>query len=262
MNAGMMEAADHHIGRLLDHLEAAGQLDNTIVIVTSDNGAEAGETEFKGWQNVLLDGIKLIEGFDTSRENLGLPKSLTAIGPEWASVSSAPFDLYKFYGSEGGLRVPLVISGPGVSASGIQHAPVHVADLLPTILDAAGVSYDAGTFYGRSAMPVLSGQAETTYAGSESFGFEVSGNAALYRGNWKITRNAPPLGDSKWRLYDLSADPGETKDLSAENSELFESMLAEYQSYSQTVGVFELGPDDSAIKPATYKMLTTLGSTA
>jgi arylsulfatase/uncharacterized sulfatase len=248
VNAGMMEAADYHIGRLLAHLEATGELDNTLVIVTSDNGAESAVTEFEGFQNLVLDGFKWIEGLDTSPQNLGQPGSLTAIGPEWAAVSSAPFDLYKFYGSEGGLRVPLVIAGPGVRVSGILDATVHVADIVPTMLDVAGVDYDADAFYGRSAMRLLSGQAESSYAEDDSFGFEVSGNAALYRGNWKITRLAPPLGDSKWRLYDLSVDPGETTDLSAENPELFEDMMADYRSYSDDVGVFELGPDDSAFK--------------
>ncbi|MGF1511779.1 MAG: arylsulfatase [Myxococcota bacterium] len=257
VNAGMLEAADANIGRLLDHLEARGVLENTIVIVTSDNGAEAAETEFKGaLQTALLEGVKLIEGLDTSYDNLGQPRSLTAIGPEWAAVSSAPFDLYKFYGSEGGLRVPLVIAGPGITASGIVDAPIHVADLVPTLLDAVGVSYDPDTFYGRSAIPVLTGAAETSYSDQESFGFEVSGNAALYRGNWKITRLAAPLGDSQWRLYDLSTDPGETTDLSSERPELFEDMKAEYRSYSQTVGVFELGPEDSAFKELFKKIAT------
>ncbi len=254
VNAGMMEAADHHIGRLLRFLESTGQLDNTIVIVTSDNGPESAVTELKGLQNVVLDGIKWIEGFDTSFENLGQPGSLTAIGPEWASVSAAPFDLYKFYGSEGGLRVPLVAAGPGIAAAGIQDAPVHVADLVPTMLDAAGVPYDANGFYGQSALPFLSGASDTTYADDESFGVEVSGNAALYRGQWKITRISLPMGDSQWRLYDLSVDPGETTDLSGDYPELFADMLAEYRSYSEEVGVFELGPDDYALKVLASKV--------
>ncbi len=249
VNAGMLEAADANIGRLLDHLEARGVLENTIVIITSDNGAESAETEFQGaLKTAFLEGVKLIEGLDTSYDNLGQPGSLTAIGPEWAAVSSAPFDLYKFYASEGGLRVPLVIAGPGITASGTIHAPIHVADLVPTLLDAVDVSYDAESFYGRSAVPVLTGVAETSYSDEDSFGFEVSGNAALYRGNWKITRLSAPLGDSEWRLYNLSTDPGETTDLSAQNPRLFEEMKAEYQSYSQTVGVVELGPDESAFK--------------
>lgn len=246
VNAGMMTAADYHIGRLLAHLKKTGQLENTIVIVTSDNGAEAAMTEFTGLTGLIVNAITRIEGFDTSKENLGQPGSLTAIGPEWASVSSAPLNLYKFYSSEGGLRVPLVIAGPGIAASGIVDAPVHVADLVPTLLDAAGVPYAADSFYGRSAMPVLSGQATAFRGDDEDFAFEVSGNAATYRGKWKITRLAPPLGDSKWRLYDLSVDPGETQDLSAANPELFQEMLAAHEAYARKVGVFELAPGDSA----------------
>lgn len=249
VNAGMMEAADHHIGRLLAHLEASGHLDNTIVIITSDNGAESAQTSFPpGIQNTILDGIKLIEGFDTSPENLGQPGSLTAIGPEWASVSSAPFNLYKFYSSEGGLRVPLVMAGPGITVSGIHDAPVHVTDLAPTLLDLAGIAYDSEKFYGRSAKPVLAGQAPATYGEDDSFAFEVSGNAALYRGQWKLVRLSPPRGDSQWRLYDLSVDPGETTDVAAANPELLQDMLAEYDVYAARVGVFEVGPDDYAMK--------------
>jgi len=255
VNAGMMEAADHHIGRLLKHLEQAGRLDNTIVIIASDNGAESAMTSLPGPANIALDAVKLIEGFDTSFENLGLPRSLTAIGPEWASVSSAPLDLYKFYASEGGLRVPLVVAGPGIAPAGVKDAPVHVADLVPTMLDAAGVAYDSGAFYGRSVLQMLSGASDTTYADDEHFAFEVSGNAALYRGRWKITRNTPPRGDSQWRLYDLSVDPGETTDVSADNPELFEDMLAEYKSYAEEVGVFDVGPDDYAVKILNGKLI-------
>ncbi|ADM10390.1 Sulfatase [Parvularcula bermudensis HTCC2503] len=248
VNAGMMEAADYHIGRLLDHLEATGQLENTIVMVLSDNGAESGQTSLDGIAGVGLSIVQWMEGFDTSFENLGQRKSVTAVGPEWASVLSAPFDLYKFYGSEGGLRVPMVVAGPGIPASGVEHAPVHVADLVPTILDVADVSYDPAQFYGRSVLPMLSGQTDITYTDDESFAFEVSGNAALYRGKWKITRNTPPLGDAQWRLYDLSVDPGETIDLSGENPALFEDMLAEYRSYAEDVGVYEVGPGEYAIE--------------
>lgn len=256
VNAGMMEAADHHLGRLLAHLDATGQLDNTLVIVTSDNGAEAAMMELPGaLANTIIGGIRRLEGYDASPDNHGLPGSLTAIGPEWASVSSAPFQLYKFYASEGGLRVPLVIAGPGIAPSSIQRGAVHVADLMPTMLDVAGVPYDTSAYYGRSFLPVLTGEAERSYAEDESFAFEVSGNAAVYRGNWKITRNAQPRGDSQWRLYDLSVDPGETTDLSADHPELFADMLAEYRSYSQEVGVVELPPGEYAMKQLTKNLI-------
>lgn len=247
VNAGMIEAADFHIGRLLDHLEATGELDRTIVVVTSDNGPESAVTTLDNpLFNLLLSGIHRLEGLDTSPENMGLPGSLTAIGPEWASVSASPFSLYKFYSSEGGLRVPLVIAGPGIAARGIQDPPVHVADLMPTLLDAAGVAYEADALYGRSILPLLAGRSEETRGADESFGVEVSGNAALYRGQWKLVRTALPRGDFTWRLYDLSVDPGETTDLAGENPELFQEMRAEYEAYSAQTGVLDLGREDYA----------------
>ena len=248
VNAGMMEAADHHVGRLLQHLKDSGQLENTIVIITSDNGAESAMTEFEGPLNIALDAVKLIEGFDMSLDNLGQRRSITAMGPEWASVTAAPFNLYKFYASEGGLRVPLVASGPGIASGVASNAPVHVSDLVPTMLEAAGVSYDPQSFYGKSVLPMLKGETDVTRAEDESFAGEVSGNSALYRGDWKIARISAPLGDSNWRLYNLASDPGETTDLSGKNPELFKELLTEYQAYSEAVGVFELGPDVYALK--------------
>lgn len=255
LNSGMMEAADHHIGRLLRHLDAKGKLDNTVVIITSDNGAESARTELEGtFANLALDAIKALEGFDVSEGNQGQKGSLNAIGPEWASVSSAPFSLYKFYSTEGGVRVPLVIAGPGIKQSGLIHAPVHVADLVPTMLDAAGVTYDPARFYGRSALPALSGAATAGDGKDKSFAIEVSGNAAVYRGQWKIARVARPLGDGQWRLFDLSVDPGETQDLSARQPALFRAMQADYAAYAQKMGVVELGPDDDALSVLNSKL--------
>jgi arylsulfatase A-like enzyme len=123
---------------------------------------------------------------------------------------------------------------------------VHVSDLMPTLLDAAGVAYDAGALYGRSILPVLAGETTETRGADESFGGEVSGNASLYRGNWKLVRTALPRGDFTWRLYDLSVDPGETTDLSSENPELFAEMRAEYEAYAAETGV---STSDARITP-------------
>jgi len=247
VNAGMVEAADFHLGRLLEHLRASGRLENTIIVVTSDNGPEAAVTALENPVfNLLLRGIHRLEGMDTSFANMGLPRSLTAIGPEWAAVSASPFNLYKFYSSEGGLRVPLVIAGRGVAASGVQHAPVHVADLMPTLLDAAGVAYDPSSLYGRSILRVLTGQTRETRGAADSFGFEVSGNAALYRGNWKLVRTALPRGDFTWRLFNLAVDPGETTDLAGREPALFAEMRAEYEAYAARTGVLDLGPAEYA----------------
>ena len=247
-NAGMMEAADVHLGRLLDHLAERGTLDNTIVIVTSDNGPEY-NTIGKTAGPAMLAFERLwmaVEGWDTEVDNLGLPGSLAAIGQEWASVSAAPFHLFKFTTAEGGVRVPLVISGPGVSPVGLVDGRAHVSDIAPTLLDLAGVPFPADAFRGRSLAPVLTGAADTVHPDTESFVIEVSGAASLYRANWKITTMPPPLGDGEWHLYDLATDPGETTDLASENPELMADMLADYRSYVEEVGIFELEPGESA----------------
>lgn len=250
VNAGMLESADHHLGRLVDHLKAKGEWDNTIILVTSDNGPEfntLGKTS--GPALLAFEHLWMaIEGWDVDYENLGQEGSWGAIGHEWASVSAAPFHLFKFNASEGGLRVPMVIAGPGVKNQGFVDGRAQVSDITPTFLDYAGVDYDASDFYGRSLKPMLKGESEQVYGDHDSFVFEVSGTAALYRGNWKLTKIPEPNGDGNWHLYDMSTDPGETLDVSSENPELFASMIEEYQAYADEVGIFELAPGDSARK--------------
>lgn len=251
VNAGMLESADFHLGRLISHLEAKGQLDNTIVIVTSDNGPEyntLGKTSkpaVKAFEKFWM----AIEDWDVSYENLGQEGSLAAIGHEWASVSAAPFHLFKFNASEGGMRVPLVVSGPGVEANkGFVDSRAQVADITPTLLDFAGIHYNPDEFYGRSLKPLLTGQSDNVYGENDAFVFEVSGTAALYRGNWKITKTPPPHGDGNWHLYDLAVDPGETTDVALKHPSLFQDMLDEYNAYATDVGVFELPPGESSRK--------------
>lgn len=250
VNAGMLESADFHLGRLIQHLESKGQLDNTIVIVTSDNGPEyntLGKTSkpaVKAFEKFWM----AIEGWDVSYENLGQEGSLAAIGHEWASVSAAPFHLFKFNASEGGLRVPFVISGPDIPKKGFVDSRAQVADITPTLLDFAGVDYNPDEFYGRSLRPVLTGRATNVYGEDDAFAFEVSGTAALYKGNWKITKTPPPHGDGNWHLYDLSVDPGETTDVAPQHPSLFQEMRDEYSAYANDVGVFELPPGESSRK--------------
>jgi arylsulfatase/uncharacterized sulfatase len=93
---------------------------------------------------------------------------------------------------------------------------------------------------------LLQGQADKVYGDTDSFAFEVSGAAALYRGDWKITRTLEPYGDSQWHLYDLATDPGETTNVAAQHPTVFQEMLDEYDAYAADVGVFELAPGESA----------------
>ena len=238
VNAGMLEAADHHLGRLLAHLETLGKLDNTLVIVTSDNGPESrGVGDATGVQGAITRMWMQQNGWNRDFETLGERNTMTYIGEEWASVSAAPFALFKFTATEGGLRVPLVIAGPDLPASGVLDGRAHVTDLVPTMLDIAGVNPVAPDIRGRSLLPMLNGERTAIYGDDDAVGFEVSGNSALYRGNWKISRIPEPLGDGEWHMYDLSTDPGETTDLASARPELFQDMLNEYLSYADEVGV-------------------------
>ena len=240
--AGMIEAMDVHIGRLIAYLNETGQLENTIFLVTSDNGPEPSDpiaqTGFSTWMSQ--------NGYERKLENLGEKGSMNFIGPEWANAAASPDRLFKFHSAEGGLRVPLIVAGPGVSQAQVNSLS-FVTDLTPTIEDLAGIDPAKWNgpvpITGKSLAPVLRGQADRTYAEDAPVGIEVGGNAALFKGDYKLTHVTLPWGDAKWHLYHLTADPGETKDLSASDPERFKAMLADYDAYAKQMGVLKL-PDD------------------
>jgi arylsulfatase/uncharacterized sulfatase len=240
VNAGMLEAMDFHFGRLVSHLEETGELDNTLFVITSDNGPEFNDPldqvgmGFWMWRN----------GYHHDMSRLGEPGSLGFIGPEWASAASSPGALFKFYASEGGLRVPLIISGPGVGALGFVAARSFVTDITPTLLDYAEVTEAEQTgMTGRSLRDVLDSTSTEVYGKAEPVGIEVSGNSALFQDGFKLVRNTPPHGDGQWRLYYLEEDPGETRDLSEVLPERFEALMREYEAYEARVGVVPV-PED------------------
>jgi arylsulfatase/uncharacterized sulfatase len=149
----------------------------------------------------------------------------------------------------------MVVSGPGIAKRGFVNSRAQVADIAPTLMEAAGVPYGANDFHGRSLLPLLEGDEEQAYGENDAFAFETSGAAALYRGKWKITRTLQPYGDDAWHLYDISVDPGETTDVSAQHPELFEEMRSEYAAYAERVGVFEMPPGESARKQLSINAL-------
>ncbi len=250
VNAAMLEAMDFHIGRLIAHLEASGELENTLFVVTSDNGPEASAIaelpSFRLWM--------ALNGYHYDVERLGEKGSMGFIGPEWAHAAAAPSDLFKFYAAEGGIRVPLIVSGAGVMPQAPIQSMAMVTDITPTIMDFAGVEAsddEPVPINGRSLRPVLDGAAEETHAAATPIGLEVSGNGALFLDGYKITRNMPPFGDGIWRLYDLSQDPGETTDLAEVEPERMQKMRDHYQQYAEEFGVVELQADFSYLEQVT-----------
>jgi len=238
VNAGMLDAMDHHIGRFVEYLKANGQYENSIFVITSDNGPEYN----RGDQDVRLKIWQSMNGYNIDPEHAGAPGSWGFIGPEWAAAAATPGALYKFYATEGGIRAPLIIAGPDISPATID-SPAMVSDITPTLLDwvaAPAAPGGAKPITGRSLLPVLRGEAETVYGPDDIRAIEVSGNSALFKGDYKITRSMPPMGDAQWQLFDIKSDPGETTDLSASLPDVLADLTAEYAAYAAANGVLEM----------------------
>jgi arylsulfatase/uncharacterized sulfatase len=243
--AGMATAMDREIGRLVAHLKASGDYDNTIFVFLSDNGPEPLDP-YNRLRNRLFLGME----YDTSIANIGRRHSFAAIGPGWASAAASPLSGYKFSATEGGLRVPLIIAWPGhpqVRGGAISDGLAHVTDIVPTLTELAGVPAHGGTWEGRrveplagrSLVPMLGGAAGSVH-GDTPIGYELSGNAALFRGDYKLVRNLPPTGDGRWQLFDIRTDPGETRDLSRTMPDRFAAMRADYAAFAKANGVLEM----------------------
>jgi arylsulfatase A-like enzyme len=242
--AGMADAMDHEVGRLIEYLRESGQYDNTVFVFLSDNGAEASDP-----YSVLTGKLWLDWQYDRSLERMGSKGAYAIIGPSWASAAASPLSTYKFYAGEGGLRVPLIIAGvAGSAANQIQHGFAHVTDLAPTLLALAGVQPPTGHYQGRQIEPmigtsllkVMQGKATRTHSPEHSIGYELSGNAAMFKGDYKLVKNIPPVGDGLWRLFDIRLDPGEVHDLQQQMPERFIAMQDDYASYFKDNGVLPM----------------------
>ncbi len=242
--AAMADAMDHHVGRLVEHLKKTGEYDNTVFVFMSDNGAEASDP-----YAVLVGRLWLDWQYNRDFENLGAKGAYSIIGPSWASAAASPLSTYKFYSGEGGIRVPLIISGvPGAQPNQIHHSLAHVNDIVPTLLDLAHVARPGNTYRGRpveamtgtSLMPVLTGETQRVHPADEAIGYELSGNQAVFKGDLKLIKVIPPVGDGLWHLYDIRNDPGETRDLQSRMPEAFKAMQADYAAYARANGVLPM----------------------
>ena len=235
--AAMIELVDQNVGRLKGYLKDSGELDNTVFVVMSDNGAE-GNRRFR------IGGDDWVERtFDHSYDAMGRSGSYVFLGPGWAQASTGPFRLWKAHTTEGGIRAPLIVSGTGDANRGsINTGLTTVRDLYPTIAEIAGVDLPSGEgrakLRGKSLIPLTRGDSTTVHGADVVVGWEIFGGRAVREGNWKLTWVAGHNGGSnKWRLYDLGSDPGETSDLSARHPERLERMLTLWENYVSTNGV-------------------------
>ena len=240
VNAAMLEAMDHHFGRFVDYLDGADLLANTIVVVLSDNGPEAGDPSTSATFNSWAEDV----GYRRDLATLGERGSYAIIGPHFARAAAAPLAYYKFHGGEGGIRVPLIVAGPGIEARGVSPAFAYVTDIVPTLLELTGTNDATPSgkqpIGGRSLAPALRDLGVDIHPPHEAVGFETAGHAGVFKGNHKLVRVGAPDGDGQWRLFDLAEDPGETRDLAAEQPERLAEMFADYEAYAARVGVLEV----------------------
>ena len=252
--AGMLEAMDFHLGRLVAYLKDRGLYENTIFVFTSDNGPEVrGAVDPQGF---AITQLALGPGYENSYERLGERGSYNSISPSFASAAASPFAYYKFHVGEGGMRVPLIITNvPGQNRGEISDAFSWATDIAPTLLAAAGVSPPEGRFGGRpvlpmsgkNLLPVLRGEASAAYGPEESVGYELTGHGVLFQGPYKAMRHAPPVGDGSWALYNIALDPGEREDLSAKEPERLARMIAAYGAFEASHGVQPIPPGYSQV---------------
>jgi len=245
--AAMVEALDHEIGRLIEHLRINGQLDNTLIVFLSDNGPEG-----NAW-DLDEDNIDWIpEHFDLSLDNIGRPDSFAFQGPAWGQVSAVPFRNFKAFTHEGGIRSAAFVVMPGRIASGRGEGIVSVMDIMPTILDLAGIEHPGLVYRDRNILPMkgismlpwLEGRNDRVHNPDIPLGFELMGRNALRKGDWKIVYHHTD-GKGAWALYDIGKDPGELRNLADEphHADKLDELLIEWAQYVQHNNVIVTGRD-------------------
>lgn len=225
--AAVIEEVDRSIGRVVEHLKEKGVLDNTLIILLSDNGG---------------NGEPGIEGRFAGK-NPGSAGSTVFLGAAWADVANAPFFLYKHHGHEGGCNTPFIVSYPnGIDKSlngTIQKDNYgHIVDIMPTLVKLTGATYPSSRgghkvppMEGISLLPLLKGelvkQTKPTIV-------EHEGNKMLRDGEWKIVQE---YKEPKWRLYNLKNDPTEMRNLADREPEILNRMIHDYQKMADHIGV-------------------------
>ncbi|MCF7731064.1 MAG: arylsulfatase [Akkermansiaceae bacterium] len=239
--AAMIEHVDRGVGRIIKLLETSGELDNTLILLTSDNGAcyEWGPFGFdessRMGKTILHEGEQL--------RHIGGPGTYHSVGSAWSCLSNTPLRLYKHFNHEGGNCSPLIAHWPkGIDKPNRWvRTPVHLIDFMPTIQDAAGAEYpqhfhghDINPSEGTSLLPVFQG-AETLPA--RTLCFDHFESSAIRDGDWKLVRGNQRYKQRTWELYNIANDRCETKDLINEMPELATKLEAKWTEWAKRVKI-------------------------
>ncbi|SPO01820.1 probable Arylsulfatase [Cephalotrichum gorgonifer] len=259
--AAMVDVIDQNIGRVIDCLEAKGELDNTFILFMSDNGAEGAMLEAIPLMGGAGSVTKIIDKYyDNSMENMGAGDSYIWYGPEWACASMAPSRGFKTWITEGGIRCPCLIRYPPLCEAGtITDSFATVMDIMPTIADIAGVVLPrpGEPFRGRSVVPLRGSTWKPHLGGtSPSFhdeektitGWELFGLRAIRKGAWKAVYMIAPRGKDRWELYNMDRDPGELRDLAETETKILGELVEHWEAYYAETGMFDPGQEFSMVK--------------
>jgi arylsulfatase A-like enzyme len=241
--AGFLSHADDQLGRLLDHLETSGQLENTIVVLVSDNGASG-----EGGPNGSVNENKFFNGIpDSTEENLkllgelGSTKTFNHYPTGWAWAFNTPFKLWKRYANyEGGTADPLIVSWPGriKDVGTIRRQYTHAVDIVPTLLECLGVEMpDVVNGYTQHPIEGVSFRYSFDDANAptqkETQFYSMLGTRAIWHKGWKAATAVPAVPESwgdfhlqKWELFDTNVDPSECTDLAEKHPEKLQELIA------------------------------------
>jgi arylsulfatase len=243
--AGFSEYTDAQVGRIIDYLEQSGQLENTVVLYTADNGASG-----EGGPNGSVNENKFFNGYpDELSENmkyidvLGGPDTYEHFPTGWAVAFSTPFQMFKRYSQfAGGTCDPLVISWPkGIKAKGeVRNQYHHSTDIVPTILDICGLEMPkvykgveqyplsgVSMRYTFDAKPDAPTQKQRQY-------YTMLGTRGIWEDGWKACAVHAPLSgvgkfdEDVWELYHVDQDRSESKDLAKEHPDKLEALIKVY----------------------------------
>ena len=246
--AAMVESVDHGVGQIVDHLRATREIDNTLILFLSDNGAcyEWGPFGFDGPSR---QGTTTLHTGDDVRK-IGGPRTHQSYGSAWANLGNTPFRMYKHFTHEGGISTPLVLHWPeGIGQPGKWiREPAHVMDVLPTILEALGLTYPQ-QFNGRAVTPVEGTSLLPAIRGdrlpARRIGFEHQGARALRDGDWKLVWSKRMPQEVKWELYDLATDRCELNNLATVHPDRVRTMSQHWEEWAGRVHVLYTAPAKS-----------------
>ncbi len=228
--AAMVDRMDQNIARVIADLRARAELDNTLILFLSDNGACAEWDPF-GFDVSSSPENVLHRGDDLAR--MGSRGTYHSVGSAWANASNTPWRMYKHYSHEGGISTPCIMHWPAgfQRRNALESVPAHLIDLMPTIVAACGAEYPERLdtrqilpMAGTSLIPALRGERmpeRTLY-------FEHEGTRAVREGRYKLTA----LRGGSWKLYDMEGDRTELEDLADKQPRRVESLAKKWETWA------------------------------